>query len=128
HFLVAAVEARGQLTVLGIVRVDVRIQEEERVAPNLDSPDAGRDASPWELDLDHDLLPIGRGSRSRRHLRKVDLLVGRLLPAIRCELLLEIALGVEKADADQWDTEITCAFAMVAGQDSQTAAVNWQGF
>ena len=48
--LVAAVEPRRQLAILGLVAVDVRVEQQQRVAADRQLPDAGRDRAGARLD------------------------------------------------------------------------------
>jgi hypothetical protein len=56
----------------------------------------------------------------------VGLDVALLLPALRVERLVEVALVVQDADADQRDAQVAGALEVVAGQHPQAAGVDRQ--
>ncbi len=58
---------------------------------------------------------------SQRRDRRIQRIVSVFLPAVQADLLIEIALGVQQAHTHQWDTEIGCGFAVIAGQHTETA-------
>ena len=62
------------------------------------------------------------GRRQRQAVR-VESREALLLIAVGVELLAEVALGVEQADADEWQSEVGGRLQMVAGQDPETAGV-----
>ena len=51
-----------------------------------------------------------------------------LLPAVGVEVLAEVALAVEQADADQRQAEVAGALQVVAGEDAEAAGVDRQAF
>ena len=58
--IVAAVEPRGQLAILGLVALDVRVEQQQRVAPDRQLPDARGDRAGAGLDRDRDRLAVAR--------------------------------------------------------------------
>ena len=121
--LIAAVQPRRQLAVLGAVAVHVGVEQQERVAADRDPPDAGDDPSGPRLDLDGDRHAVARG-RLHRQLPMIDVDVLLALPAVAVEPLPEVALVVVQADADERDAEVGRALEMVAGQDAEAAGVD----
>jgi hypothetical protein len=53
----------------------------------------------------------------------VDALVALALPSVGIELLVEVALGVQQADADERDTEVGTRLQVVAGEHAEAAGV-----
>ena len=124
--LVAAVEPRGQLAVLGLVALDVRVEQQQRVAADRQLPDARarscRSAS-------RSTTMTGAPSRVRRLHRQqpvIDVEVVLVLPAVAVEPLPEVALVVVEADADERDAEVGRALDVVAGEDAEAARVDRQ--
>ena len=62
---------------------------------------------------------IGRG-------RPVQLLVDLLLPAVGRQALVEVALRIHEADADQRHAEVARFLAVIAGQHAEAAGVDRQ--
>ncbi|MNS67621.1 hypothetical protein D3C72_1008770 [compost metagenome] len=127
HVVVAAVELRAEAAVFGGVAVDVGVQEVDRDAADLDAPDLGEDGAAGQLDVDDDLVAVGRGGRLDRQLGEVELVVLGLLHAVGAQLLTEVALVVEQAHRHEGDVQVARGLAVVAGQDAQAARVDGQG-
>ena len=126
HLVVAAVEARRERAVGGVVGVDVGVHQVERDAADLDAPDLGIDGAARQLDADADLAPVGVERGDGGGLREVELVVDGFLLAVAGDALAEVALGIEKADADEGQAEVAGLFAVVAGEDAQAAGVDGQ--
>ena len=97
---VAAVEPVGDRARLGRVPLDVGVEQVEARPADVGAPDAGGNGLARELDLDLDRLGLDR--QPRRVVRRVAL----LLAARLVELLAEVALAVEQADADERHAEL----------------------
>ena len=124
--LVAAVEPRGQLAILGRVAFDVRVEQQQGAAPDRHRPDPRRDRAGAGLDADGDGAAVLRRRRPDRQRRGVDVEVLLLLPAVAVEALPEVALVVVEADADQRDAEVGRALDVIAGQHAEAARVDRQ--
>jgi len=59
---------------------------------------------------------------------EIQFRIGLLLPAVGGEILLEISVAVEQADSDEWEGNFAGAFEMIAGENSQAAGIDGQGF
>ena len=123
---VAAVEARGGLAVFRGVAGDVGVEQEEIAAADLDLPDLGANGSAAGVDFDHDGLAVEPDGGLHGELVDVGLEVLFLLPALFVEVLQEVALAVEEADADEGNVEIGGALDVVAGEDAEAAGVDGQ--
>jgi hypothetical protein len=70
--------------------------------------------------------PAGVDHRRHRQVVEVRILVNRLLVAVGVDLLLEVSLAIQQADADKRQAQVAGGLAVVAGQDAQTAGVDRQ--
>ena len=116
-FLVAAVEAVGDGDRLGRVRCDVGVEQVEPDPADVGTPDTGGDRDVGEVD-DH--FDAGRVQPERVG---IDAFVAFALPAVAVEQLMEVALGVQQADADEGDAEVGRRLEMVAGEHAEAARV-----
>ena len=78
--LVAAIEPRGQLAILGRVAFDVRVEQQQRAPPDRHRPHARRDRAGAGLDGDGDGAAVLGRRRPNRQRRGVDVEVLLLLP------------------------------------------------
>ena len=115
---VAAVEAVGDRPELGVVLLDVGVEEVERHPPDVGPPHPGRQRCAGKIDGDGDALAERHG-----HAVGIEIGVALLLPALDVEDLPEVPVLVEEADADERDAEIGRRLEMVAGEDTETAGV-----
>ena len=93
------------------------LEQVEADAADVGAPDPGGGRLAGELDLDADRLehePEALGVEGR---------VPRLLPVV-LECLLEVALPVEQADADERDAQVGRGLEVVAGEDAEPARVD----
>ena len=123
--LVAAVEPRRQLAIFGLVAVDVRIEQQQRVAADRQLPDARGNRAGAGLDRDRDGDAVAQ-RRPHRQRSVIDVDVVLLLPAVAIEPLPEVALVVVEADADERDAEIRRALDVIAGEDAEAAGIDRQ--
>ena len=72
---------------------------------------------------DRGALAVGVAQQRDRQPVGVEHRVGLLLPALAGERLLEVAVPVEQADADDRDAEVAGRLEVVAGQDAEAAGV-----
>ena len=56
---------------------------------------------------------------------KILIQTDRVLDAILVDLLLEISVAIEQADGDEIEIEIAGGFAMVTGENAETAGIVW---
>ena len=68
-------------------------------------------------------MPSASRSSGQRQLVGVEDGVALLLPAVAVERLLEVAVAVEQADADERDAEVGGRLEVVAGEDAEPAGV-----
>ena len=125
---VAAVQARGEFAVFGMIALDVGIEQEQIAASDLHAPDFGADGAAAGFDLNRDRLAVRSDGGFHRQLVDIGLDIFFLLPAGAIEPLAEISLAVEQADADQRNAQIGRALDVIAGQHAQSAGINRNGF
>ena len=119
---VAAVETVGDVPAdLGVL-LDRRVEQVERDAADLGPPESGQERRAGQVDLDGVAL-----DRREGHGVGVEGDVALLLPAVAVELLAEVAVGVEEADADQGDAEGAGRLEVVAGEHAEAARVLGEG-
>ncbi len=126
HLLIAAVETGRQLPVLGRVGVVAGVEQEQVAASHAHAPEAHKDVAAGQLDAQTRLFALLPGHRLRGQLGRGDRLVEILLPAAPVEPLVDVALVVEEADADDRRSQVAHALQMVAGEDAQAARVDGQ--
>ena len=124
--LVAAVEPRRQLAILGLVAVDVRVEQQQRVAADRELPDARGDRAGARVDRHDDRRRRSSSAGRIGSSAAVDVDVVLVLPAVEVEPLPEVALVVVEADADERDAEIRRALDVIAGEDAEAARVDRQ--
>ena len=100
--IVAAVELVGDFAMLvgGILR-DVAVEQIQFHAAHLDAPDFEEDFVAAEVDADQELA--ASGTRDGRDGERIEIVDGGafLLPAVGVEFLLQEAVLIEQADADE---------------------------
>ena len=128
HLAVAAVEAGGDLAILGAVLLDVGVQQIEGDQADLDRPDAGEDRAVRIGDLNRQGVFGAVDEWTDRHEVEVVLRIVLHLPAVGVEDLVKIALAVEETDADERQSQVAGRFEVIAGQHTQTARIDAQAF
>jgi hypothetical protein len=126
RFLVAAVEARGDLAVVRVVLLEVRVEEEQRDASHGDEAHENPDVTLADRHGDGGRsAPFPARERHREPIG-VERRVHRALPLLAVDQLVEVAARVEETDADQREAEIARGLQVVAGEDPQAAGVDGQ--
>ncbi len=92
------VEPSGEKPEFVGVGVKVRVQQVERGPANLQLPGPEMDLLPAEVNRYNNLGPVGAAHQLDRVLGGVDGRVLVLLPALRVEVLLEVAVSQKEAD------------------------------
>ena len=126
--VVAAVEPRRQLAIFGLIAVDVRVEQQQRAAPDGQLSRRARRscrcASRSSIDDRHAVgRPPARSAAGGCRRRCSPRAASR-----RVEPLAEVALVVVQADADERNAEIRCALDVVAGENAEAARVDRQRF
>ena len=124
HLPAADVELVGDGPVGALVLGDVRVEQQERHPSDLGQPDGGMDDAAGKLDGDLDRVAVLVEDPQQRQPGRVVVRVGVLLVAVGVDRLAEVAMPVEKADADERDGHVGGGLAMVAGQHAQAAGVD----
>ena len=123
---IAAIEPRRQLAVPRRVFFQVGIEQVEPGASKLHLPHRDEHRSVAEGDRRDARLPVGRDGRLDRRVDPVQLFVAFFLPALGGDVLVEIALRIHEADADERHAEIGCFLAVIAGQHAEAPGIDRQ--
>ena len=120
----AAVEAIGDAAELLDVLLHIRVQQQQRDAPDREAPDAGVQRAALG-EREHDLR--GGSVRVPQHAHgqavRIEHRIALLLPAVARDRLAEVAGAVEQSDADDRDAEVGGALQVVAREDAESARV-----
>ena len=127
HLAVAAVEARRELAIPRRVLREIGVEQEQAHAPEPNPPDRGQHRAIAERHRGHAGPAFGREGGLDWRLHPRQPLVAFLLPAVVRHPLVEVALRIHEADADERHAEIAGLLAVVAGQHAQAAGVDRQG-
>ena len=120
---IAAVQARSQFAVFGMIAFDVRIEQKQIAASHFHAPDFGADGAAAGLDLHGDRFAVRSDGGFHGQLVDIGLEIFFLLPAGAIQALPEISLAVKQADADQRNAQIGGALDVIAGQHAQAAGI-----
>src|SRR5699024_10963092 len=121
--LVATVEAGEQIPVFWRVRVEISIEQVDLDAADLDQPAAQLNGTSVDLYAHQEIGARCINNPFERKICRGKALVHGVLAAITVYPLMEVALAVPEADADQRYSQVRCGFGVVAGQDAQTTRV-----
>ena len=121
---VPLVEAGGDPPVDGVVLVELRVEEVERDAADLDAPHVERDVPARERERQAERRPVVRQDLHGREVLGDDLRPVLVLEARAVDALLEVALAVEEADADDGQGEVARLLEDVPRERSQAAGVD----
>ena len=118
---VAAVEVVGESAIVGVVALDVGVQQEDGddmagTADDIKSPGANGDFAALHLDAD-------RSTRFWEHDLRRPEDVGLSLLARGVEVLLEITVAMHERDCDQGSAGVGCRTQRIAGEHAETARV-----
>ncbi len=109
-FRVSHVEPGRYAPVFGVVAGDVRIEEVKRDPADLDLPDGGVDGRVDTRDPDHQVSSCRVKNPGDGRRIAVDRLGNAFLPAIRGDVLVEVALRVHEPDGNHREAEVACFF------------------
>ena len=123
---IAAVEARRQLAIPRRVLLEAGVEQVERDAAEPHPPHGDQHRAIAERHRGDARLAVGRQRRFDRRVRPVEALVALFLPAFGGDVLMEVALRVHEADADQRHAEVAGLLAVIAGEHAEAAGVNRQ--
>lgn len=126
---VAAVEAVGDHAEVVGVLVDIGVEEQQRGAAYLGTPDLRDELLAGEIHFDLSgpspavLAAIVHRAQRHRHAVGVEVREALLLPAVDRQRLAEVAVSVEQTHADERDGEVGGGLQVIARQNSQAAGV-----
>ncbi len=122
--VVAAVEPRRQLPILGVVARHVAIEQAQPHPADVHQPHLGQQFSRPGVDLDGDRRSVGPPGRLHRQVIDLRVEILLVLPTVDVQLLLEIALVVKQPDGHQRDAQSAGALDVIAREDPQAAGVD----
>ena len=123
---IAAVEARRELAVPRRVLLEVGVEQVDLHAADPHTPDGDQDRPVAERHRRDARFAVRHQRRLDRRVGPVQALVALFLPAFRRDVLVEVALRVHEADADERHAEIARFLAVIAGEHAEAAGVNRQ--
>ena len=106
RFLIAAVEGGSDRSVFGGVFGDVGIEKIEARPADLDLPDRRLHQPSGQFDRDEYGGAVGIAALLDRHVVPVVLRIGLLLETVGVQVLFEVALAIQEADADEGQAQI----------------------
>ena len=122
--LVAAVEPVGDAAQVGVVLLDVGVQQEQGDPADGGPPHPRAERPPARhVHRDQQRLPGVSGEQVQRQALRVEDGVGLHLPAVERQRLAEVAGAVEQADGHERHTEVRRRLEVVAGEHAQAAGV-----
>ena len=122
--LVAAVEPVGDAAQVGVVLLDVGVQQEQGDPADGGPPHPRAERPPARhVHRDQQRFPGVSGEQVQRQALRVDDGVGLHLPAVERQRLAEVAGAVEQADGHERHTEVRRRLEVVAGEHAQAAGV-----
>jgi hypothetical protein len=125
HPLISEIETRRELPIFHGVSVDIAVEQEEMIAPDVHLPHLGTQRlARRQLDFDDDGTTIGaaRGNGGHRFGRRAN--VFRVLHAVAIEALAKIRLAIKQAHGDERQAEIGRALQVITGEHAESAAIN----
>ncbi len=126
RFAVAAVEAGREFAVPRRVFLEVGVEQVEAHVADPDPPHRGQHRAIAERHGGDARPAVGGDGGFNRRVGPVDALVVFLLPAVVRHALVEVALRIHEAHADERQAEVAGFLAVIAGQHAQTAGVDGQ--
>ena len=127
--IVAAIKLIGDLAMFdALVFRNVGVQQIELHASDVHVPDLDQNHAGRQLHRDDDVLAVFVPNRPHRKRVEIVDRVALLLPAIRIERLLQVALLVQQTHADQRNRAIAGGLQVIAGKHAQSAAINRHAF
>src|SRR5579883_2282152 len=124
HLAITTVKAGREFAVSRSVGSHVGIHQVEGDAPHQQLPDFRINAASGQVNANHDLVAIRADGRHGGRLGEMEFIIGCFLSALAVDALVEVALGIEEADADKGEAKIAGFFTMVAGKNAQAARID----
>jgi len=116
----------GDLTIRRHVLGQIRVEQVQRDAAHAGLPGLSLDVAFSNPQGDDHGLAVVQFDERDRCLIEVGRRILLELPAVRSQALLEIALPIHQADADERNSQIAGALEVVAREDAQSAGVDRQ--
>ena len=123
---VASIELVSDLTIPLGVFCDVGIHQVELHPTHVDTPDLRSDLVAVEGHTKYHRCAIVVTHQRKRQILKVLSLILRHLLSVGSDLLVEVAVAIEEADAYHIGTEVTRLLDVITGENAETAGVDLQ--
>ncbi len=124
HLAAADVQDVGDRPVRVGVLGQVRVEQQDRHAPDLGEPHGDRQVAPGQLDGHRQRQPRRVLDAAERQAAQVVVGVVVLLVAVGIDRLAEVALAVQQPDADRRQGHVAGRLHVVAGEDAEAARVD----
>ena len=105
---------------------DVGVQQVERNAADVCLPDARLHGSTAHSDFNKQRRAFVCQHQFKRQFADVAFAISFLLPTLRVDALLEIAIAIKQTDSKQRQVQIACRLQMIARQNAQAAGIERQ--
>src|SRR6478672_2476518 len=122
HLEIAAVKLRGDAPVLRAVLRNVGVEQIHVHAPDAQFPNPGENF-PVQNRHRNEKLQFAAASFADWQVIKILVQINRRLNAVLIDLLPEIAVSVEQTNCNEIQIKIARRFAMIAGQNAETAGI-----
>src|SRR5439155_7154194 len=126
RFAIAAVKMTGNQSIDLFIVADVGVQQVERNPADVCLPDARLHGSTAHIDFNKQRNAFASPHQFQREFADVAFAISFLLPALRIDALLEIAIAIKQTDSNQRQIQIARRLQMVARQNAQAAGIKWQ--
>jgi hypothetical protein len=117
EILSTAIETTQQCPVVGVILLEIGIEEVEWDTPDLRAPSTDVDGPVERLHGRQIGRSINRRNGSDWNDPRIDDLIGVLLPSIETQSLVEVSLSVEESESNQGHPEVGGRLAMIPSQD-----------
>ena len=126
RFAIAAVQTSGELPIPRSVFVEVGVEEVQLDAAEAHAPYGHEYRAGAERHRGHARRALRRQRRRDRRIGPVQLFVRLLLPPVRRDILMNVALGIHEADGDERHAQVAGLLAVIAREHAETPGVNRQ--
>ena len=119
HLAPAHVQDLGDRAIRRIVGRDVRVEQQERYAPDLCDPDGGPHGSPREVDAHPERRSIFAAGPAQWEVGRIQVGLVVLLVPVGIDLLPEVAVPVQETHRNEGEGGVRGGLAVVAGEDAE---------
>src|SRR5205823_8470339 len=127
HFEIAAVKLGCDESIFRAVLRDIGVEQVKFDASDLKFPNAGVNIAVQNPHR-HQKCAIVAPDFPNRQMMKILIEADRVLDSVLVDFLPEISVSVEQADGDKVQIAVAGRFAMIAGENAETAGIIRDGF